>query len=69
MHKRNYELMDITEKRMLNIYEGASYAGMGVNTFRQWCESIGAVRRFGRSVRFDRLVIDRALDNMGDLNK
>ena len=64
MHKRNNEAQ-LSDKRMLDRYEGAQYTGMGVNSFRKWCEDIGAVRRFGKSLRFDRVVIDRALDEMG----
>ena len=57
--------MQLDDKRLLDIHEGSQYVNMGMHTFRQWCESIGAVRRFGRSVRFDRRVIDNALDEMG----
>ena len=68
MHKRNNETQ-LNDKRMFDVYEGAQYTGMGVNSFKKWSESIGAVRRFGRSVRFDCRVIDGALDNMGDMKK
>lgn len=68
MHKRNNETQ-VSDKRMLDVFEGAGYTGMGINSFRKWSESIGAVRRFGRSVRYDRRVIDVALDNMGDMKE
>lgn len=64
MHKQ-IEGMRLNEKRLLDVREGAMYTNMGMHSFRQWCESIGAVRRFGKSVRFDRHVIDNALDEMG----
>lgn len=68
MQKRKKDML-LSDKRLFDVHEGAEYAGLGIHTFRQWCEKIGAVRRFGRSVRYDRLVIDAALDNMGDLSK
>lgn len=49
-------------KRLLNIEEACRYVSMGRNNTRAWCEEIGALRRFGKSVRFDRAVIDGALD-------
>ena len=64
MHRQS-KLMQIENKRMLDAREGAEYCSMGLHSFRQWAETIGAVRRFGRLVRFDRRVIDNALDEMG----
>ena len=54
----------ISEKRMLTAYEGSEYVGLGVNSFKKWAEEIKAVRRFGKSVRYDKKVIDEALDNL-----
>ncbi len=48
--------------RMLDRHTGAAYCGMGVTYFRQWADSIGATRKFGRIVRFDKKIIDAALD-------
>lgn len=55
----------MNEERMLNIKKGARYAGMGETYFRKWAEQIGAVRVFSpRMTRYDKVVIDRALDEM-----
>ena len=66
MRKRDTAATSDVEIRLLNIEQGSTYAGMGKTAFREWAVQIGAVRRFGRSVRYDRRVIDRALDAMQD---
>ncbi len=48
--------------RMFSIDEGVIYTGLGRSTFRKWAEEIGAVRKIGTRVLFDRAVIDSALD-------
>lgn len=53
----------IHDRRLLSVREGADYAGVGLNTFRAWAEQIGAVRRIGSRVLYDRNVIDAALDD------
>ena len=50
------------EKRLFNLGELRAYTGMGETKAKQFAEEIGAVRRFGRSVRYDRATIDAALD-------
>ena len=50
--------------RMMNRAEGAAYCGIGITRFTTWARSIGAERRFGNRVVFDRNVIDNALDSM-----
>ena len=49
-------------KRGLTAHQGAAYKGLGTPTFKKWADEIGAVRRFGRSVRYDRVIIDKILD-------
>ena len=49
-------------KRGLTADEGAAYTGLGTTNFKKWADEIGAVRRFGRSVRYDRVIIDKILD-------
>ena len=44
--------------------EAAAYVGMGRTYFREWAKGIGARRKFGRSVRYDKKIIDSALDAM-----
>lgn len=54
-------------KRGLTVKEGAAYTGLGVTHFRKWAEEVGATRRFGKSVRYDRIAIDQALDRLGEV--
>lgn len=53
----------IEEKRLLNIQEVSTYIGIGQTQARRYMEEIGAVRRFGRRVLFDKVVIDSAISN------
>lgn len=55
----------IAEARMLTIEQACAYTGMGKASLRNWCEQIGATCRFGRMVRYDKTVIDKALDKIG----
>ena len=52
----------LSEKRLLSAQEGAEYTSMGVNSFKMWAAKIGAVKRYGRMVRYDRLIIDAGID-------
>lgn len=49
-------------KRLMTIQEAAGYIGIGTVCARRWFERIGATRRFGRRVMFDRAVIDAVLN-------
>lgn len=49
---------------MLNIKEVCIYTGRGQVTARKYMDEIGATRKFGRRVLFDKTVIDAALDKM-----
>lgn len=55
---------NISDIRLLTPDQAQEYTGMGRTAFRKWADSIGATRKFGSSVRFDKTVIDRALDQM-----
>ena len=55
-----------SERRLLSIEEAAQYIGQGLNRTRSYMESIGAVRKIGRRVLFDKKVIDEALDQLCD---
>ena len=51
------------EARMFTAQQGAAYTGMGRTSFMKWAKEIGARRTFGpRMTRYDRTVIDAALD-------
>ena len=55
---------NITDTRLLTPDQAQAYTGMGRTMCRKWCDEIGATRKFGSSVRFDKNVIDKALDNL-----
>lgn len=57
---------ELKEKRLLNIKEVCIYTGRGQVSARQYMDEIGATRKFGRRVLFDKTVIDAALDKMGE---
>ena len=50
--------------RLMSRADGAAYCGMGLQTFTAWAKEIGAERRFGRRVLFDRVMIDKELDSI-----
>lgn len=52
------------DKRLLDIKEVCSYIGQGQTRARQYMDEIGATRKFGGRVLFDKNVIDKALDSM-----
>ena len=60
----NKKQMIEVEPRMLTQKQAETYTGMGRNSFSIWATKIGAKRHFGRSVRYDRRVIDKVLDDM-----
>lgn len=62
MNKQNV-MGNIEDKRLLNIKEVCTYTGIGQTRARQYMDEIGATRRFGKRVLFDKKVIDSALDN------
>lgn len=64
MKKQNV-MGSISDKRMLNIKEVCIYTGMGQTRARQYMDTIGATKQFGRRVLFDKYVIDSALDESG----
>ena len=55
-------LAEIENTRLMSMFQGATYCGMGRTTFRKWAEEIGAIRKFGSLIRADKKVIDQALD-------
>lgn len=54
----------IADARMLTTQQACEYTGMGRTRCTEWCIKVGAMRRFGNMVRFDKHVIDKALDAM-----
>ena len=50
--------------RLFDIDTACLYLSMGKTRGREWLVSIGAVRKFGGRVLYDRNVIDAVLDTM-----
>ncbi len=61
--KARINTMAVSEKRLLTLQEAAQYIGLGTRRAREFMDQIGAVRKFGSRVLFDKAVIDAALDN------
>lgn len=54
-----------SHSRLLTTREAANYVGLGIQSFRKWADEIGATRYIGpKSVRFDKEVIDKAIDQL-----
>lgn len=52
------------DKRLLTEKEAVAYVGQGITKGRVWLKEIGARRNFGRHVVYDKVIIDRAIDEM-----
>ena len=52
------------EKRMLCIDDASAYIGMGKSRTREIMEELGAKRKIGRRVVYDKKVIDEWLDSL-----
>lgn len=62
---RNYTTAGGFERvRMLRENEALLYTGMGRTSFRAWAKQIGAAKHFGKSLRYDRTIIDAELDKV-----
>lgn len=61
--RKRIENRTTTEKRLLSIGEVCTYLGVGQAQARKYMDEIGAVKKFGRRVVFDKLIIDTALNN------
>jgi hypothetical protein len=68
MRKRKIinDLPDLSNRRLISAVEGCNYTGMGKDSFNKFAHEIGAIKRFGRRVFYDRLIIDRAIDASGE---
>lgn len=54
---------NIENVRLMSLSEAQMYCGLGRNNTRKWCEEIGAVRRIGSRVLYDRNTIDTAINS------
>ena len=50
-------------KRLLSIEEAVTYLGLGKSSARKYLESIGAKRKIGRRVLYDKNTIDQHLNH------
>jgi len=60
--EKNQEVLQINEKRLLDVSEVCYYLGLGRNRGVEFAKSIGAERKVGRRYLYDRRVIDKYLD-------
>lgn len=56
---KNYRTV---EPRMLNQKQAEEYTGMGRNTLTEFSRQIGARRKIGKKILYDRRIIDAGLD-------
>lgn len=55
---------DISQKRMLSEKEARVYLGLGRNKTRELCKEINAVTHIGTRVLYDKVIIDKFLDQI-----
>ena len=51
------------QKRLLSIEEAVTYLGLGKSSAQKHMETIGAKRKIGRRVLYDKSIIDSHLDS------
>ncbi len=56
-------------KRLLNLREYLDYVGMGRTKGTEWAKEIGAMKHIGRRAFFDKVIIDKALDELAGDDK
>ena len=61
MYKKN-TCNNISMVRLMTLEQASNYTGMGRTACSKWCKEIGAFRKIGAMARYDRVVIDAALD-------
>lgn len=55
-----------TVPRLLSAKEAQAYLGLGKNRARDFAEECGAVKKYGKRVLFDRFILDKAVDALGN---
>lgn len=53
----------INQKRMLSLEEASMYLSIGMNNIRIIVDKAGAVKKYGRRVLVDRMILDKAIDS------
>ncbi len=51
-------------KRLISVAELQEYIGMGKTKAVAWGKAIGADTRLGRRLLFDRVIVDKAIDEL-----
>ncbi len=51
-------------KRLMNVSELCEYISMGKSRAVTWGKAIGAEKRIGRRLLFDRVIVDKAIDEL-----
>ena len=62
LQKGWFKTMD--NKRLLNVAELQEYVGLGKSKSIEWGKAIGAEKRIGRRLLFDRVIVDKAIDEL-----
>ncbi len=62
--RKELSKVNIDGKRLLNVDEVKFFTGLGRDAARRFCDQIGATRKFGSRVLFDKELIAAALDKM-----
>lgn len=63
MQKRQNETEINFNKRLLSVSEAMQYTSLGRCTLRTVGEEVGAIRKVGKRVLFDRLALDAWVDS------
>lgn len=57
---------DFSGVRLFSLSDGCAYTGLGKTSFTDFAKQIGAVKKYGKRVLFDRAIIDNAIDHSGE---
>lgn len=66
MKERSNVLAVMSEKRLLDANEVCLYLSLGRNRGIEFAKSIGSERKIGRRCLYDKVVIDRYLDQQAE---
>lgn len=64
MATKDNEIIDISQKKMLSTKEAMSYYGLSRVYLRAWATKLGAVKKIGRRVFYDKNIIDKFVEQL-----
>lgn len=64
MHNRQH--FDTSAARLMDMATLCAYLNLGRHSAQKFARSAQAERRFGKRLLYDRVIIDRALDRLGE---